>query len=148
MECGVAGEHYETPHFHPRHRTHPPGMALPRTECVRFYCLRTGVGYFRSSLHTNKVWPFCSLWVWRMDEQTIGHVFCHCSIRWPLHGVQGLTALEFHCSVPFKLNVSSNDFWTVIHDNSSQFVISLFTRVVQFSLFFANSSLALSSNGG
>jgi len=42
MECGVAEEHYETPHFHPQHQnSHPPGMSLPRTAWVRLNGFRT-----------------------------------------------------------------------------------------------------------
>ena len=40
MECGVVGEHYETPYFPPNIGTHLPGMTLPRTAWVRLNPLR------------------------------------------------------------------------------------------------------------
>jgi len=54
MECRVAGQHYETVHFHPRH-WHPPGMILSKTAWVQLNCLCTNVVRFYSWLHK---------WVW------------------------------------------------------------------------------------
>jgi len=45
VECGVAGEHYDTPSSPTR------APILPRTAWVRRNRLRTGVGIFRSCLH-------------------------------------------------------------------------------------------------
>jgi len=58
MECRVAGEHYETPYFQPRHRHPPSGMAMPmpRAVWIRLNHLRTGIRCFCSWLH-NGAWP-------------------------------------------------------------------------------------------
>ena len=56
MEGGVFGVHYELRTSIPDAGTHPPGMTLPRTACVRIHRFRTGVGRFRSCLY-KWVWP-------------------------------------------------------------------------------------------
>ena len=41
MECEMIGKYFG--YFHPRHATHPPGIALPRTVWVRLNRLCTGL---------------------------------------------------------------------------------------------------------
>ena len=41
MECEMIGKYFV--YFHPRHATHPPGIALPRTVWVRLNRLCTGL---------------------------------------------------------------------------------------------------------
>jgi len=94
MECGVGGQSYKTPHFHPRHRHTLPGMTLPKTAWVRLNSLRKGVGRFHSSC----------LYKWGMassaacecgaEEQTVDRVVLQCPIHRPLHGLHGLTVLD------------------------------------------------------
>ena len=64
-ECGVVGEHFETPHFHPQHRhrfswngpaKNSVGPAYPSPHRYQtFPLLHTQMGYG----------PFCGSWAWR-----------------------------------------------------------------------------------
>ena len=56
MQRGAIGEHYQTPHFNPRHR-HPPVMTV-KTARVRLNRLRTGVWRFPFLL---ELWSFLRL---------------------------------------------------------------------------------------
>ena len=65
VECGVGGQPYKIPHFHPRHRHPPSRMTLPIRAYVRLNRLHASVGRFRSCLYKWRYGPFCGLWVWR-----------------------------------------------------------------------------------
>jgi len=58
MECGGVGLHPRT--FIPDIRTHPPGMALPRTAWIRFN-RPAPVSDVSAPTSTNRVWPFLRL---------------------------------------------------------------------------------------
>jgi len=71
--------------------TYPPGMTLPKTECVR---LKRPVVSDVSALNTQMDYgPFCGLWGWRRG--TYRWPCCPpCPIRRPTYRVHGLTALD------------------------------------------------------
>ena len=71
MQRGAIGEHYQTPHFNPRHR-HPPVMTV-KTARVRLNRLRTGVWRFRSCLH-KWVMILSAACECGAEEQNIGRV--------------------------------------------------------------------------
>jgi len=81
MKCGVSGQPYKTPHFHPRHghplRNDPPKTSLSGLTASAL----VSVGRFRSCLSC-----------WCGAEQTVGHVVLQCPIPRP-HGLHGLTVL-------------------------------------------------------
>ena len=94
MECGLVGEHYETPNFDSEVDAHPPGMALPRTALVRLKRLRIGVGRFRSCLHKWGMVPSTLVSVTRAEQAVANvcmlakvcfaiflHVVLHCLIH-------------------------------------------------------------------
>jgi len=93
MECGVVGQHYKTPYFHPDIGTHPPGMALPRTAWVWLNHLRTSVGRFCSCLYK---WGMASSAAcdFGAEERTVDHVVLQCPIHRSPHGLYGLTVLN------------------------------------------------------
>ena len=90
MECGLGGQSYETPHFHPLHR-HPPSWSDSPMNIVE--PLRTVVGHFRSCLYK-----------WVMDssaacecgpeEQTVDRIVLECTIHRRARGLRGLTVMD------------------------------------------------------
>jgi len=93
MECGVVGQHYETPHIQPRHRHLPSWMTLPRTAWVRLNRLCTVVGCFRSCLHRWSM-ALSATCEYGAEEQTVDHFVFECPFHWPLHCLHGLTVLN------------------------------------------------------
>ena len=91
--CGVVGQHHESPYFHPRHRPHPPGMALPRRAWVRLNRLRTGVGLSRSCLPKWDMVPSAACEC-GAEEQTFEYVVLECPIHRPPHGLHSLTVMN------------------------------------------------------
>jgi len=91
MECGVAGEYYETPYFHLRHR-HLPEMALPRTVWVRLNRFHTGVG-LSAPAYTNGHGPSASCEC-GAEEQTIDNAVLHCLTHRPPHGLHVMAILD------------------------------------------------------
>ena len=80
MECGVGGQHHETPHFHPRHR-HPSYLKdPPKKSLVQLNRPRSGVGHFRSCLYK---WGMVSSASCECgtEKQTVGHVV----LQYPIH---------------------------------------------------------------
>ena len=95
MECGVDGQPYNTPHFHPRHR-HPLPLERPSQEQPGsgwFNRLRTGVGRFLFCLckygMASSAPCECGA-----EEQTVNNVVLQCPIHRPSHGLHGLTVLD------------------------------------------------------
>ena len=105
--------------FIPNIGTRPPVVALPRTAWLRLHRLRTNVGRFRSCLHKLSVgrfrtFPFsgrfhkCRTFPVLLaqikapsapyecgaEEQTVDHVFLHCSIHTCPYRVHGLMVLD------------------------------------------------------
>ena len=89
MECGVVGQHYETPYFHPRHRPswndreqHGSGLTASAS-----------VGRFRSYLYK---WGMASSGACECgaEEQTVDHIVLHCPPHRPPHGLHSLTVLD------------------------------------------------------
>jgi len=91
VECGVGGQPYKTPHFHPWHPT--PRVTLSRRAWVRRNCLRTGVGRFCSCLYK---WGMISSAARECgkEEQTVDHVVLQWPIHRPPYELHGLTVLE------------------------------------------------------
>jgi len=99
MKCGVVGEHYETPYFHPRHRYSPsrngpaknsmgPAQPLPH-RCRTFSLLPTQMGMTPSAA--------CEC----AAEQTVHHVVLQCPIHRPPHGLTVLDGETIEgCSTP------------------------------------------------
>ena len=77
MECGMGGQPYKTPHFHPRYRQPPPVQlrsdltaSAPVSDVSAPVCWN-GHGFL------------CPLWVWRIKKQTVYHVVLQYSIHRP-----------------------------------------------------------------
>jgi len=93
LECGVVGEHYESPSFHPRHRHPTSGMALPKAQWVRLNHLRAVVERF-CSCSPQTVCYASAACECGAEEQTVDHVVLQCPIHRPPHGLHGLTVLD------------------------------------------------------
>jgi len=94
MECEMIGKYQrDFVCFHPRHVTHPPGIALPRIVWVWLNRLCNGVGRFRTCLYK---WGMSSSAACECgaEEQTVDHVVFLCQIHRPRHGVHSLAVLN------------------------------------------------------
>ena len=95
MECGVAGQHHETPYFHLRHQHPPPGITLPRTAWVRLNRLRTGGGRFRSCLHKWAMAPLRPVSVaLKKKPPTIIDLHCKAWLFWMMRQLNGCSTTD------------------------------------------------------
>ena len=87
MECGVVGQHYETPYFHPRYR-HPPSWNDPSVNSAGSASTSALVSGVPALLV--QMWCGCECGA---EEQTVDHYVHQWPIHQPSHGLHRLTVL-------------------------------------------------------